>query len=98
MNSHAWRRGVPPTTRAGPRLVAGFTDVPVIGMPTRWTTVRASPIAMAAVAAFAVADVTLSTTKTKIAVRTASKTKAPPIPIWIRDSLPYPWVARLSVC
>ena len=33
MNSHTWLRAVPPTNRAGPRLRAGLTDVPSIGMP-----------------------------------------------------------------
>ena len=33
---------------AGPRLRAGLTDVPVIGIPTRWTVVRDSPIAIPA--------------------------------------------------
>jgi hypothetical protein len=61
--SHTWLSAVPPTTMAGPRLRAGFTDVPVIGMPTRWTTVRVSPMAIAAVAALAVAEVTRRTRK-----------------------------------
>ena len=79
MNSHTWLSAVLPTTRAGPRLRAGFTEVPVIGMPRRWTTVRVSPMAIAAVAALAVAEVTLRTMKTKMAVRTVSKMSAPPI-------------------
>ena len=58
MNSQTWLRAVPPTIRAGPRLRAGFTDVPVIGIPTRCTTASPSPMAMAAVAGFAVAEVT----------------------------------------
>jgi hypothetical protein len=33
-------RAVPPTMSAGPRLRAGFTEVPVMGIPMRWTTVR----------------------------------------------------------
>ena len=45
-------KAVPPTMSAGPRLRAGFTDVPVMGMPMRCTTVRVSPITMPAVAAF----------------------------------------------
>ncbi len=88
MNSHTWLRAVPPTTRAGPRLRAGFTEVPVIGMPTRWTTVSVSPMAMAAVAALAVAEVTRRTMKTKRAVRMISKMKAPPTPMLIIDCFP----------
>ena len=45
MNSHTWLRACPPTTRAGPRLRAGLTEVPVMGMPIRWTTVRPRPMA-----------------------------------------------------
>ncbi len=51
------------------------------------TTVRVSLMAIAAVAALAVAEVTRKTTKTKMAVRTVSKMKAPPTPIWISDLL-----------
>jgi hypothetical protein len=68
MNSHTWLSAVPPTMRAGPRLRAGFTDVPVIGIPMRWTTVRVSPITMAAVAAFPSLLVTPRMTKTNSAV------------------------------
>ena len=51
-------------------------------------------MAIAAVAALAVAEVTLRTTKTKMAVRTVSKMNAPPIPVWISDLLPQPLVPR----
>src|SRR5215467_12928414 len=44
MNSHTWFKAVPPTISAGPRLRAGFTDVPVIGMPTRCATVSDGPM------------------------------------------------------
>jgi len=30
--------------RAGPRLRAGFTDVPVMGMPTMWIRTRLKPM------------------------------------------------------
>jgi hypothetical protein len=33
--SQSWVRAVPPTIIAGPKLLAGFTDVPVTGIPTR---------------------------------------------------------------
>ena len=49
------------------RGLAGFTDVPVIGMPTRWTTVRSARMAIAAVAALAVAEVNAASAKTKMA-------------------------------
>ncbi len=44
MNTHSWRRASPPTNSAGPMLLAGLTEVPSIGMPRRWTSVRARPI------------------------------------------------------
>ena len=34
-NNQSWLKAVPPTTTAGPKLLAGFTDVPVIGIPMR---------------------------------------------------------------
>ena len=37
--------GSPPTNSAGPSERAGFTEVPVSGIPTRWTAVSDSPIA-----------------------------------------------------
>lgn len=52
MNSHTWLKAVPPTISAGPTLRAGFTGVPVIGMPTGCATVSAGPMTMLAVAAF----------------------------------------------
>jgi len=34
INNQSWERAVPPETSAGPRLRAGFTEVPVMGMLT----------------------------------------------------------------
>jgi hypothetical protein len=51
-------------------------------------------MAIAAVAALAVAEVTLRTMKTKMAVRTVSKMNAPPTPMLISDALPQPSVPR----
>ncbi len=45
MKSHTWLSAVPPTTRAGPRLRAGFTDVPVSGIPMRCTITSPKPMA-----------------------------------------------------
>ncbi len=83
MNSQTWRSAVPPTTRAGPKLRAGFTDVPVMGIPMRWTTVSVSPITMPAVAVFPILLVTPRTTNTKKAVSTTSARKAPPALMWM---------------
>ena len=45
-NSHNCARAQSPTISAGPVLRAGFTDVFVTGMLTRWIRVRHSPIAI----------------------------------------------------
>lgn len=90
MNSHTWFRAVPPTMRAGPRLRAGLTDVPVIGMPMRWATVSARPITVPAVAALPILLVTARMTNTNMAVSTTSARNAPPAPIWMSDAAPQP--------
>jgi hypothetical protein len=36
MNSHNWPQAFPPANKAGPKLRAGLTEVPVMGMATRW--------------------------------------------------------------
>jgi hypothetical protein len=48
INTQSCASAVPPATRAGPRLRAGFTDVPVIGMPTIWMPASANPIGIPA--------------------------------------------------
>ena len=45
MKSQTWLSAVLPTTRAGPRLRAGLTEVPVSGMPIRCTITSAKPMA-----------------------------------------------------
>src|SRR5215210_4382911 len=47
-NSQSWASAHPPTNSAGPVLRAGFTEVFVIGMPTRWIRVSPKPIASGA--------------------------------------------------
>ena len=47
-NSQSWFKAVPPTKTAGPKLLAGFTDVPVTGMTTRWIRTRLSRMGMPA--------------------------------------------------
>src|SRR5512147_447436 len=46
--SHSCAIAQPPTKSAGPVLRAGFTDVFVTGIPTRWMSVSPSPIAIGA--------------------------------------------------
>jgi hypothetical protein len=45
INNKSWERSVPPAISAGPRLRAGFTDVPVMGMLTIWIIARERPVA-----------------------------------------------------
>ena len=47
-NSQSWLSAQPPTNSAGPVLRAGFTEVFVTGMETRWISVRPSPMASGA--------------------------------------------------
>ena len=47
-NSHNCCSAQPPTKSAGPVLRAGFTEVLVTGMLTRWMSVSANPMAMPA--------------------------------------------------
>ena len=94
MNSHTWLSAVPPTTRAGPRLRAGLTEVPVIAMPMRWTTVRLKPMTMPAVAALAILLVAPSTAKTNRAVSMTSARKAPPALMWMWLAAPQPSAPR----
>ena len=43
-NSHSWFKDVPPTINAGSKLLAGLTDVPVIGIPTKCVRTRLNPM------------------------------------------------------
>lgn len=79
---------------AGPRLRAGFTDVPVSGMPTRWTTASAMPMGRPSKPTTATRWVTASTTKTKRNVRITSVTKAPKMLMPTADRYPYPLVPK----
>ena len=61
---------------AGPKLLAGFTDVPVRGMPTRWTRVSVKPMAMPAKPLGDFSCVAPCTAKTKMNVSTISAIRA----------------------
>ena len=49
-NSQSCESALPPEKIAGPRLLAGFTEVPVTGIATRWISIRVTPIANPAMA------------------------------------------------
>ena len=78
MNSQTWASGSPPANSAGPSERAGFTDVPVRGMPIRWTAVRPRPMARPAKPGAAALPVTSRITRTNAKVSSASRTNAPP--------------------
>jgi hypothetical protein len=88
MNSHTCLSAVPPTMSAGPKLRAGFTEVPVSGMPIRCTTVKVRPITTPAVPALPTGPVTAKMTKTKSAVRMTSAMNAPPALKWTSEEAP----------
>ena len=48
MNSQTWPSGAEPANSAGPIERAGFTEVFVTGIDTRWIRVRPRPIAIGA--------------------------------------------------
>ncbi len=97
MNSHTWLSAVPPTISAGPRLRAGFTEVPVIGMPMRCTTVSDSPMTIPAVAVLPSLPVTPRTTNTNSAVSTTSARNAPPAPKKTSSPVPSSSAVNLRI-
>ena len=82
-NTHTFVMASPPTKSAGPKLLAGFTLVPVRGIPTRWTSTRASPITIPATLLFSVFDVTPSIAITKTNVKIISiRNEIPASPLY----------------
>ncbi len=71
----------PPSSRAGPVLRAGFTDVLVTGMLIRWMSVRQRPMATGASMAGARLSVAPRITKTNISVMTIS-VSSPEARVW----------------
>jgi hypothetical protein len=74
--SQSWARALPPDKRAGLRLRAGLTEVPVTGMVTRWISIRVAPMASPAMALFPNFEVVPKITKMKKNAMTASITEA----------------------
>ena len=62
----------PPTRTAGPKLLAGLTDVPVNGIPNIWISVSVRPITRPAILLFSGFDVTHRMTITNTNVRMIS--------------------------
>ena len=75
MNSQSWPRASPPANRAGPIDRAGFTEVLVTGIDTRWIRVSARPIAIGAKPRGARVSVAPRMTSRKKAVSTTSATR-----------------------
>ena len=76
MKSHNCVNAIPPPTKAGPILRAGFTEVPVIGIHTMWIKTKVSPIASPPNPSGDFLLVAPRTTKTNIKVNTVSAIKA----------------------
>ena len=94
MKSHSWQSAVPPAKSAGPKLRAGFTEVPVMGMQTICTNTSVRPMASPArfPAPFSL-SVEPSTTNTKMNVKTTSATRACAISSWPKAFAPVAVVA-----
>ena len=74
--SQSWLSALPPAKSAGPKLRAGFTEVPVTGIATRWMSTNVIPIARPAMLLFPSLDVVPKITIRKINVNMNSVTKA----------------------
>lgn len=70
INTHTWAKASPPAKNAGARLLAGFTEVPVKGIPIICTKVRVSPITKPAICEVALVEVTPRMVMTNTKVRT----------------------------
>src|SRR5262245_16200107 len=79
-NSQSCAIAQPPTNSAGPVLRAGFTDVLVTGIETRWINVSASPMASGANPAGALPCVAPMMMNRNMAVITNSVSAAAPRP------------------
>jgi hypothetical protein len=88
MNSQSWLNQGPPTTIAGPKLRAGFTDAPSIGIPMMLARASANPTIRPATGALAPLRVALSIMSTNAAVMITSIRKAPPADACRSDSEP----------
>ncbi len=75
-NSQSWLRAVPPTNRAGPKLLAGFTEVPVMGMLTKCISTKLNPMEMPAKPLGALSLVEPKITSKNMKVKTTSAAKA----------------------
>jgi hypothetical protein len=87
-NSQSWLSAWPPTSTAGPKLRAGFTDAPSMGIPMMLTRASARPTTMPATGALASLRVAARTTSTNTEVRTTSVRNAPPPEECSSDSPP----------
>ena len=96
MNAHSCTRASPPANTATVMLRAGFTEVLVTGMLTRWINVRVIPTVSPPAAAGKSRLVVLSTTKTRMAVMATSVTTIAPNPNAPGDSAPQPLTAKLA--
>ena len=77
MNTQTCWSAWPPKNNAGAKLRAGFTEVPVNGIPIICTNAKVKPITIPAIVAFSVFLVTPRTVKTNTKVKIISTMIAP---------------------
>ena len=90
INTHNWHKACPPNTKAGPKLRAGLTEVPVSGMPIMCTNVSVKPMTRPAIVAVFWLEVTPKMVSTKTQVKIASTSKAPQAVSPMEEAAPYP--------
>ena len=91
MNTQTCCNACPPRKRAGSKLRAGLTDVPVNGMPIICTTASVQPITIPATAPFSAFLVTPRTVNTNTKVKMISTIIAPTTPSPTLDAGPNPF-------
>ena len=91
MNTQTCSSACPPRNNAGAKLRAGFTEVPVNGIPIMCTKVRVKPITIPATAAFSAFLVTPRTVNTNTKVKIISTIIAPMTSKPTLDAEPNPF-------
>ena len=91
INTHTCWRAWPPMNNAGAKLRAGFTEVPVNGIPIICTNANVKPITIPAMVAFSAFFVTPRTVNTKTKVKIISTIIAPTTLRPTADAVPNPF-------
>ena len=91
INTQTWFKAWPPRNNAGAKLRAGFTEVPVNGIPIICTNASVKPITIPATVAFSAFFVTPRTVNTNTKVKIISTIIAPTTSIPRLDADPNPF-------